>query len=100
MRKSVFAGAVAAIVTTGASAAYLSDVHGTVLVNGLAVPPNAEVMPGDRVKAVSGPASIVYRSGKVVTVRPGQTVVVLGYAVETYIVAPPGSSGPNSPAAR
>ncbi len=96
MRTFVFIAAALAIMTTCASATYLSG-QGTVLVNDQPVPANAEVVPGDRVKAVSAPVNIVYGNGAVVTVEPGHTVVVRGHDPENCIVAPPGSNGMGCP---
>ncbi|MGO9485626.1 MAG: hypothetical protein ACLPX9_13715 [Rhodomicrobium sp.] len=77
LRVRVFAFLLAALAATSARATHLSDVQGTVLVNNQAVGWNNEVVPGDRVKVVSGSAKIVYDNGASVTVAPGQTVLVL-----------------------
>jgi hypothetical protein len=97
VRKAILAAAALALMTGGASAAYLSGGHGSVLVNGQPVPANAELVPGDRVKAVSAQVKIVYANGAVDIVNPGQTAVVRQNAADVRVVTPEGSSGPASP---
>jgi hypothetical protein len=100
VRTSAVIALALAIMINGASAAQLSDVQGGVQVNDLAVPVNAGLAPGDRVKAISRPLKIVYNNGTAVTVLPGQIAVVQEYDPHSYIVAPPDSSGAGSPEAR
>jgi hypothetical protein len=77
LRHAVCVFALACLTAAGAQAVHLSDVEGSVLVNNQKVAANKDVTPGDRVKAVSGAAKIVYDNGAVVTVAAGQTVMVL-----------------------
>ena len=67
------------MMAANAQAAYLSDVQGLVLVNNqpVAANTNIEVVPGDRVKAVSGSVKVVYSNGAIVPVAAGDTLVVL-----------------------
>ena len=80
-RVSILAAAVLAITAASASAAYLTDIQGAVLVNNHEQA-GKEVQPGDRVKAVTGTVKIVYNNGAIVNVSPGQTAVVLANAPE------------------
>jgi hypothetical protein len=66
-------------------------------VNGQPVPANAELVPGDRVKAVTAPVKIVYANGAVDIVNQGQTAVVRQNAQDVRVIAPEGSSGSGSP---
>ena len=77
MRLSIPVAVITVMAATNACAAHLSDMQGAVFVNNRAVSANIEVSPGDRVKAVSGSAKIVYDNGTVVQVRTGQLVLVL-----------------------
>jgi hypothetical protein len=77
LRTSIAGLAIAAIAVTSAFATHLSEVQGTALVNKKAAGANTELHPGDRVKAVSGSAKIIYDNGAVVKVASGRTVVVL-----------------------
>jgi hypothetical protein len=77
LRHAIYVFALTCLSATGALAVHLSDVEGSVLVNEKNVEASLDVAPGDRVKAVSGAAKIVYDNGTVVSVPAGQTVVVL-----------------------
>jgi hypothetical protein len=78
MLLAVFSIIVALTVTAAtAQAADLTDVKGSVLVNNQAVSADVTVAPGDRIKAISGSAKIVYSNGMAVKVAPGQMAVVL-----------------------
>jgi len=76
-KPALIAAAFMGIAATDASAIRLSGVQGSVFVNDQAVQLDVEVVPGDRVKVVSGAANIVYGDNNVVHVAPGQTVVAL-----------------------
>jgi len=76
-KRVLIAAAFIGIAATDASAIRLSGVQGSVFVNNQAVQLDVEVVPGDRIKVVSGAANIVYGDNNVVHVAPGQTVVVL-----------------------
>jgi hypothetical protein len=75
-RIPLLVAALTVVMAASALAADLSDVQGSVLVNNSAVSENTKLNSGDRVKAVSGSAKIVYSNGNVVEVSPGQTVAV------------------------
>jgi hypothetical protein len=79
----LFALAAALLAGSGAEAAHLGNVQGTVLVNhGSGFQPlaaGAELSPGDRVKVVNGAADIVYDHCRTVTVTKGQVVLVVLY---------------------
>jgi hypothetical protein len=79
--KTISIAVIMAMMAGGAQASYLSSVEGTVLVNsGAGFRPasgNMSLAPGDRVKVVSGSASIVYDNGCSVLVGANQVVAVL-----------------------
>ncbi len=78
--KLISLAVIAAMAATNAQAAYLSDIQGAVLINNEPASGNAEVVPGDRVKALTGSVKVVYSNGATVPVAAGQTLVVLANA--------------------
>ncbi len=79
--KSVSIAVIAALMTSDAAAAVLTNVQGPTEVNhgygyGPAVS-GSGVLPGDRVRAGEGSAEIAYENGCTQKVAPGETAVVL-----------------------
>jgi hypothetical protein len=81
LRKPIAIMLSATLAVSGAQAAVLTNIQGTVTVNhGYGYEPagvGGPVGPGDRVHAGEGSAAIVYENGSTVNVGPGQTVIVL-----------------------
>ncbi|MGO9173855.1 MAG: hypothetical protein ACLP7P_18085 [Rhodomicrobium sp.] len=81
LRKSISIAVITALLVSNAEAALLTNVQGTVTVNrgeGFAPAGNTAVLaPGDRVRAETGSADIVYDNGCTVKLGAGQTVAVL-----------------------
>ncbi len=102
VRKSIAIALIAALTAADAKAALLVNVEGAVAVNRgdgyQPAPAGAGIAPGDRVRAETGSADIVYENGCTVKVGPGQTVLVLytppacnaaessGLSTTTYVV--------------
>jgi hypothetical protein len=80
--KLIILGGIAVAMATSASAAYLSDIEGAVLVNNQPVSASLELAQGDRVKVVKGSANLVYSNGATVRIAAGQTLVVLANPLE------------------
>jgi hypothetical protein len=80
LRKPIAVVLIASLTVSGAQAALLTNIQGTVTVNhGYGYEPagvGGPVGPGDRVHAGEGAADIVYENGSTVSVRSGQTVIV------------------------
>jgi hypothetical protein len=79
-RSLVSAAVITALLATGAEAAMLTNVEGSVSLNrgdGYRPTGGGGVVPGDRVRTVAGSASIVYENGCSTWVGPHQTVAVL-----------------------
>ena len=80
LRKPIAIALIASLAVSGAQAALLTNVQGTVTVNhGYGYEPagvGGPVGPGDRVHAGEGSADIVYENGSTVNVGSGQTVIV------------------------
>jgi hypothetical protein len=80
LRKPIAIVLSATLAVSGAQAALLTNIQGTVTVNhGYGYEPagvGGPVGPGDRVHAGEGSADIVYENGSTVSVRSGQTVIV------------------------
>ena len=80
LRKPIAIALIASLAVSGAQAALLTNVQGTVTVNhGYGYEPagvGGPVGPGDRVHAGEGSADIVYENGSAVNVGSGQTVIV------------------------
>jgi hypothetical protein len=70
----------ATLAVSGAHAALLTNIQGTVTVNHgygyESAGVGGQVGPGDRVRVGEGSADIVYENGSTVSVRSGQTVIV------------------------
>ena len=84
VRKSISIAVITALLASNAEAALLTNVQGTVTVNrGDGFVPagpagtTAVLAPGDRVRAETGSADIVYDNGCTVTLGAGQMVAVL-----------------------
>ncbi len=84
VRKSISIAVITALLASNAEAALLTNVQGTVTVNHgegfVPVGPagtTALLAPGDRVRAGTGSADIVYDNGCTVTLGAGQMVAVL-----------------------
>jgi len=81
VHKSLAVVAISMMMAGSVCAANLANVQGTVQIDKgegfQPASPDAVIEPGDRVKAVQGPADIVYEDGSTVTVNAGQTVAVL-----------------------
>jgi hypothetical protein len=81
IRKLIASVVIASLIATGAEAAVLANVQGSVIVNrGDGFQPaqgGASIAPGDRVRVVQGSAEILYENGCVVRVGSGQMVAVL-----------------------
>ena len=84
LRKPIAIVLIASLAVSGAQAALLTNIQGTVTVNhgygyeraGV----GGRVGPGDRVHVGEGSADIVYENGSTVNVGSGQTVIVLSTA--------------------
>src|SRR6516164_488956 len=81
VRKLISSVVIASLIATGAEAARLANVQGSVIVNrGDGFQPaqgGTVIAPGDRVRVNQGSAEIVYDNGCVVKVGSGQMVAVL-----------------------
>jgi hypothetical protein len=93
IRKVVSSLIILPLIVTGAEAAVLANVHGSVIVNrGEGFQPaqaGTSVVPGDRVRVNEGSADILYENGCSVKIGAGQMVAVLH--------TPPACKGTNSP---
>jgi hypothetical protein len=93
---------IAALTGTGAEAAVLANVHGSVIVNrGDGFQPaqtGAQIVPGDRVRVNEGSAEILYDNGCAVKIGAGQMVAVLytGPACKAASSSSPSSTGGTS----
>jgi hypothetical protein len=91
LRKPIAIVLSATLAVSGAQAALLTNIQGTVTVNhGYGYEPagvGGPVGPGDRVHVGEGSAAIVYENGAAVKVGPGQTVIVLSTAPANTVVS-------------
>jgi hypothetical protein len=99
VRKLISSLVIVSLIATGAEAAVLANVQGSVIVNrGDGFQPaqsGASMAPGDRVRVVQGSAEILYDNGCVVRVGSGQMVAVL-HTPPNCKAGSPVSSGANS----
>jgi hypothetical protein len=103
IRKLISCVVIASLIATGAEAAVLSNVQGSVIVNrGDGFQPaqgGTSIAPGDRVRVVAGSAEILYENGCVVKIGQGQMVAVLhtppACRGESSRVSTSSSSGPS-----